>query len=110
MAPAWNLILQAPFKQNNSDANCCVSALEMLWSCPILEDIDLDSLEKCILNHDYPYLAALLLPFVRHEKRTSLIQKLINIGSPQILEKQLNETCQTFPYLVHIKALLSLSS
>ena len=59
---------------DNSDAHCCVSALEMLWSCPILEDVDLDTLEKCVLNHDFPYLAALLLPFMRTVKRTALIQ------------------------------------
>lgn len=46
----------------------------MLWSCPILEDIDLDSLEKCVLNHDFPYLAALLLPFRRHTKRSDLLK------------------------------------
>lgn len=97
MAPAWNLILQAPFKQSkeaifvyvntlklhklhrlllldSSDVVSCVNALEMLWSCPILEDIDLDALEKYVLNHDFPYLAALLLPFVRDAKRSSLIQ------------------------------------
>ncbi|EFX79172.1 hypothetical protein DAPPUDRAFT_304960 [Daphnia pulex] len=110
MAAVWNLILQAPFKQNSSDVNCCISALERLWSCPILEDIDLDSLEKCVLNHDYPYLAALLLPFIRNTKRLDLIQKLQGFGTSEILEKKLFEKCPTFPYLNLIKSLLSHNS
>ncbi|KAK4002762.1 hypothetical protein OUZ56_004564 [Daphnia magna] len=107
MAPVWNLILQSPFKQNNSNISSCVSALEMLWSCPILEDIDLDSLEKCVLSHDYPYLVALLLPFTRNTKRSNLIQRLQGFGSLQVLEKKLEEKCETFPYLNLITSLLS---
>lgn len=96
MAPIWNMLLQAPFKQSNefhfgilnscqhvltcclaignSDAQRCVSALQMLWSCPILGDIDLEALEKCVLAHDFPYLGALLVPFVKDGKRLALFQ------------------------------------
>ena len=58
----------------NNDSEECLLTLQMLWKCPILEDIDLDSLEQCILSHDYPYFVALLLPFMRQEKRSNLIK------------------------------------
>ena len=74
MAPVWNMILQAPFKRTSGDAGKCVEALQMLWSCPILEDIDLETLEQCVLTHDYPHLIALLLPFVKTAKRVDLIE------------------------------------
>ena len=114
----------------NADSDECLSTLQMLWKCPILEDIDLDTLEQCILSHDYPYFVALLLPFVKHEKRSSLIQVLTFIHyqfhvHPSIqlsiieffsfslqkirdmnetcdLKKHLDEKCQAYPYLKQI--------
>lgn len=107
MAPVWNLILQSPFKHCNGDSEECLSTLQMLWKCPILEDIDLDTLEQCILSHDYPYFVALLLPFVRQEKRSNLIKKLQEISKTCDLKKYLHEKCQTYPYLNQITKLIA---
>ena len=87
----------------------------------------MNALVKCVLAHDFPYLAALILPFLDDKHRIDLIQvntlisavtdycfylpvfapqKLGTLGTTAELAKKLQDKCQKYPYLGHIKSLI----
>ena len=53
----------------------------------------MDTLETCVLSHDFPYLAALLLPFVKREKRSNLnqVRRTIIVSQDQYSNKLFTE-------------------
>jgi hypothetical protein len=75
----WQLIVSEPFREmdmnlNEEQIDNCIEAICLLYSCPVVHELDFTVIIKYCFQCKQVYLAAALLPFLNESETKSVLE------------------------------------
>src|SRR5436190_16982692 len=77
----WQLIISEPFREMNVNPNAqqvdsCVEAICLLYSCPVVHELNFTAIVRNCFQSEQAYLAAALLPFLDKSEEKFVLEVL----------------------------------